>query len=533
MASFDYVIVGGGSAGCVLARRLSDDPSLRVCLLEAGPPDSSILVRAPIGIAAILPGKYLNWAFDTVPQAGLNGRRGYQPRGKVLGGSSSINAMIYTRGHAADYDHWAELGNPGWSFADVLPYFKKSQNQERGGPDIDPDFHGAGGLLNVADPRTPNPLTQAFVDAGAELQLPRNGDFNGPEQEGVGVYQVTQINGERCSAARAFLTPVLERPNLEVLTGVQATKVILDGKRAVGVAYHRDGQDHEVRADGDVILSAGALQTPQLLLLSGIGPGEELRRHGIDIAHELPGVGRNLQDHLDITIPYLSPSPHAMGLTLGGLAKVIKGIFEWRRQRTGIIASNSTESGGFVKSNPDLAIPDLQLHFTLAVVDDHTRKRHFQRGYCCHVCLLRPKSRGHVGLNSADALDPPRIDPNFLSEQTDLDGLVAGFKLTRRILQAPALAPYRGREMMTADVHSDEQIVADIRNRADTIYHPVGTAKMGQDEMAVVDSQLRVHGMAGLRVVDASVMPTIVGGNTNAPTIMIAEKAADMIRSRH
>ncbi|MBT4488451.1 MAG: choline dehydrogenase [Rhodospirillaceae bacterium] len=525
MTSFDYVIVGGGSAGCVLARRLSDNPGNRVCLLEAGADDTSPFVHAPLGLAATVSGNYLNWAFKTVPQAGLNGRRGYQPRGKVLGGSSSINAMIYTRGHPWDYDHWAALGNPGWSFADVLPYFKMSQNQERGGD----EFHGTGGPLNVADLRSPNPLAQAFVDAAAEMQLPRNDDFNGMEQEGVGRYQVTQINGERCSAARAYLSPVRSLDNLSILTGAQATMLILEGKRVLGVRYRQSGAEHEVHAGREVILSAGALQTPQLLLLSGIGPGAALQAKGIDVAHDLPGVGRNLQDHIDIVIPYLSDSRHAMGLTIGGVAQAIKGIFEWRRQRTGLITSNTTETGGFVKSRPDLAIPDLQLHFSIAIVDDHGRKRHFQRGYCAHVCLLRPKSRGSVSLSGKNPAAAPRIDPNFLAEDEDLQGLVDGFKLTRRILEAPALSPYRGKQLFTADIQTDEQIIADIRNRADTIYHPVGTAKMGRDDMAVVNPELKVRGIDGLRVVDASIMPTLIGGNTNAPTIMIAEKAAEMI----
>ncbi len=525
MKEFDYVIVGGGSAGCVLARRLSDDAKTKVCLLEAGPEDTSPFVHAPLGLAATVPGKYLNWAFQTVPQKGLNGRRGYQPRGKVLGGSSSINAMIYTRGHPWDYDHWAELGNPGWSYAEVLSYFKRAQNQERGAD----DYHGTGGPLNVADLRTPNPLAQAFVAAGEEMQLPRNDDFNGPEQEGIGTYQVTQINGERCSAAKAYLSPVSGRDNLAILTGAQASNVIMEGRKAVGVRYVRDGTADEVLARGEIILSAGALQTPQLLLLSGIGDGGLLKKFDIDVVHDLPGVGQNLQDHIDIVIPYFSNSRHAMGLTLPGVIQAIAGIFEWRRHRTGLITSNSTETGGFVKSRPDLAIPDLQLHFSIAIVDDHSRKRHFHRGYCAHVCLLRPESRGDVSLDSPDPMAPPRIDPNFLAAEADLQGLIDGFKLTRRILEAPALAPYRGKELLTADVQTDEQIAEDIRNRADTIYHPVGTAKMGRDHMAVVDSELRVHGIDGLRVVDASIMPTLIGGNTNAPTIMIAEKAAEMI----
>jgi len=525
--TFDYIVVGAGSAGCVVARRLSDDPNVRVCLLEAGKPDKSFLIQVPFGVAAILPTRFSNWAFHTVRQAGLNGRTGYQPRGKTLGGSSSINAMVYIRGQAEDYDHWAALGNDGWGWDDVLPVFKRAQNQERGAD----DYHGTGGPLNVADLRSPNPVGQRFIRAAEELQLPCTDDFNGPQQEGIGTYQVTQINGERCSAAKAYLTPVLDRPNLTVLTGAQAQRLLLEEGRAVGVAFRHDGQDRQVRARGEIVLSGGAFQSPQLLLASGIGPGEELSRHGIAVQHELPGVGRNLQDHIDHVLSYKSPSRDAVGMTLPGIARILRSIPEWRRKRTGHLTTNFAETGGFLRSAPGIERPDLQLHFVIGIVDDHSRKRHFGHGFGCHVCLLRPKSRGHVGLASPDPLAPPRIDPNFLAEEDDLEVLVKGFKITRQLLEAPAFSAIRGEPLYFGDAVSDEEIRADIRARADTVYHPVGTCKMGGDEMAVVDSRLRVHGLGGLRVADASIMPTIVSGNTNAPSIMIGERCAEFMRA--
>jgi choline dehydrogenase-like flavoprotein len=523
---YDYVIVGGGSAGCVLASRLSEDPSVKVCLLEAGKPDGSFLIHMPAGVAAMLPTKINNWAFQTVPQAGLNGRKGYQPRGKTLGGSSSINAMIYIRGHRADYDRWAEEGAEGWSYREVLPYFLKAENNERGAD----DYHGTGGPLNVADLRSPNPVARTFLDAAAQVQLPRTDDFNGASQEGVGPYQVTQIEGQRCSAARAYLTPVLDRPNLDVVTGAHATRILFEGRRAVGVAYRQGREAKEARANREVVLSSGAFQSPQLLLLSGVGPAAELKRHGIEV---LPGVGRNLQDHIDYVTAYKSSSHDLFGLSPAGAVRLVKAIGEYRREKRGLLTTNFAETGGFLKSRPDLPLPDLQLHFCVGIVDDHNRKFHGGHGYSCHVCLLRPKSRGHVGLAGPDPLAAPLIDPNFLAEAEDLEGMVRGFKVMRQILEAPAFAPIRGRELYTAQVRDDDGIRAAIRARADTVYHPVGTCRMGRadDDMAVVDARLKVRGLDGLRVADASVMPSIIGGNTNAPTIMIGERAAAFIRA--
>jgi choline dehydrogenase-like flavoprotein len=527
---FDYVIVGGGSAGSVLAGRLSADPSTRVCLIEAGPPDNHFLCHMPFATALFIPGKWRNWAFETEPQPGLNGRRGYQPRGRMLGGSSGLNAMIYIRGHASDYDDWAAQGARGWSFADVLPYFKRAEGNER----LSGALHGSDGPLNVADQVSPNPLNQVFLAACDQLQLARNDDFNGAAQEGVGLYQVTQKNGERWSAARAYLPPEARaRQNLHIATGTRAIRIALDGRRATGVVCRRGKADETFNARRAVILSAGTFQSPQLLLLSGIGPPSELKRSGIPVAHELPGVGRNLQDHLDFTLLYRARSPHLFGFTPGGLTKLPNAIRQWRRERRGLFTTNFAESGGFLKTDPGLPRPDVQLHFVIGLVDDHARKRHFATGYSLHTCVLRPQSRGTVGLHNADPLSAPRIDPQFLSDARDLDALLSGVKLGRRIMDAPPFRILQPDELYTADTRDDEGLRDEIKKRADTIYHPVGSCRIGaaDDPFAVVDPTLKVKGVDGLYVVDASVMPTLIGGNTNAPTIMIAEKAADMLRS--
>ncbi len=526
---FDHIIVGGGSAGCVLAARLSEDPAVRVCLLEAGPADTSVLIRCPAGLAVMAQTGQANWAFETVPQAGLNGRRGYQPRGKVLGGSSSINAMIYARGAREDYDRWSAEGNAGWGFDDLLPYFMKSEHNERGGDAL----HGSGGPLNVMDLRSPNRFGPAFVEAAAQAGFVRNPDFNGPTQEGVGLYQVTHKNGERFSAAQAYLAPNRNRPNLEVITGAHATRILMQGRRAVGVEARVGNEIRTLTARGEVLLCAGALQSPQLLMLSGIGAGAQLQRHGIATVHELPGVGANLHDHVDVVQVVNAPRlTELFGLSVTGAINAVRGAVEWRRARSGMLTTNFAEAGGFIKSRPSEPQPDLQLHFVIGKLLDHGRKTVFGHGYSCHVCLLRPESRGALRLASADPTAAPLIDPNFLAERDDVERLIRGFRLMRGILAQPALADFGGRELpASAGAQTDAQIEAFIRDFADTIYHPVGTCRMGNGAMDVVDATLRVHGLQGLRVVDASIMPSIVGGNTNAPVIAIAEKAADLIKA--
>jgi choline dehydrogenase-like flavoprotein len=527
---FDYIVVGGGSGGCVLAARLSEDPANRVLLLEAGGPNDRLLNRVPVGAAVHIVGRNAcNWAFATTPQPGLEGRIGYQPRGRGLGGSSTINAMVYLRGQREDYDGWAAGGAAGWSWRDVLPYFLKAENNERGVS----GWHGAGGPLNVADLRSPHPFSARFIEAGIQAGLPRNDDFAGETQEGVGYYQVTQKNGERWSVARAYLDPARGRPNLAIETGALATRILFDGRRAVGVEFDQGGSLRTARARREVLLAAGALQSPQLLMVSGIGPAASLRGLGIPVLADLP-VGANLQDHLDVVINRRVDDTDLLGLSATGAWKLLRAIGRWRRERRGLLTTNFAEAGAFARTLPELTRPDVQLHFVIGMVDNHNRSYHWGHGMSCHSCALRPASRGVLHVASRDARDAPLIDPGFLSAPEDLETMVRAFKLVRRIFAQPAFAPFGGgdasRELHFAGVRSDDEIRAAIRARADTIYHPVGTCRMGSDERAVVDPELRVRGVDGLRVVDASVMPTLVSGNTNAPVVMIAEKAVDLIR---
>lgn len=526
--SFDYIVIGAGSAGSVIAGRLSEAADTRVAVLETGGAGDSWLVKTPMAMVGMLPTKLNNYGFQTVPQAGLNGRRGYQPRGRGLGGSSAINAMVYTRGHRSDYDHWAALGNAGWSYEELLPYFKRSESNAS----IRDGYHGSDGPLHVSDLQTRNPFHQIYLDAARETGYPLNPDFNGAEQEGIGIYQVTQKNGERWSAARGYLHPHMGvRTNLDVRTGVQVQRILFEGRRAVGVQYLQGGALRSLRAGKEVIVCAGALQSPQLLMLSGVGPAAQLQQHGIALLHDLPGVGQNLQDHPDFIFGYTARSLDLVGFSLGGTARLASNVLRYIRSREGMLGTNFAEGGGFLKTDPALAAPDVQLHFVISVVEDHARKLHMAHGYSCHVCLLRPRSRGQVTLASADPRQAPLIDPAFLAEAEDLETLVKGYKMTKKLMDAPALARIRQKDLFTAEVRTDEDIRRILRERTDTVYHPVGTCKMGADPMAVVDAQLRVHGLDGLRVVDASIMPTLIGGNTNAPTIMIAEKAVDMIRA--
>jgi choline dehydrogenase-like flavoprotein len=526
---YDYVIVGGGSAGCALAARLADGaPDRTVALVEAGPPDDSFLVRVPLGLAALVPFRSRrNYGYRTTPQPGLGGRRGYQPRGRGLGGSSSINAMIYTRGHPDDYNDWAQAGCAGWGWDDVLPYFRRNEHNERGAD----AWHGTGGPLNVADLRTVNPFSRHYVDAAREAGFPVSDDFNGAQQEGAGIYQVTQKDGQRWNAARAYLHGKT-RANLHVVTDALVQRIVFDGKRATGVRLQRRGALETLRARAEVVLSAGAFNSPQLLMCSGIGPAQHLRAHGVEVRVDAPGVGENLQDHIDFIVNKYVAHRELVGYTPPGLWHLLAQSLTYLRERRGLLASNVAEAGGFLKSDPSLARPDLQMHFLVGICDNHNRRPHLRRGLSLHACVLRPKSRGRVTLASSDMRDAPLIDPAFLNAQEDVDTLLRGARVIRRILAAPSLAKFGGEELHTRGVDSDEALTALIRARADTIYHPVGTCRMGGDAASVVDPSLRVRGVEGLRVVDASIMPTLIGGNTNAPSMMIGEKAADLMLGR-
>jgi len=529
MDMFDYIIVGGGSAGCVLANRLSENGKWKVCLLEAGPPDTNPFIRVPIGLIVVLRSKILNWKFWTVPQQYCANRRMFWPRGRTLGGSSSINAMCYIRGNPEDYDQWEQLGNPGWSYREVLPYFKKLENFEPGAS----AYHSVGGPLNVAHQRCVNPLVTAFVDAGKQAGYQVINDFNGEKQDGVGIFHVTQKDGQRCSNARAYLHAVMNRKNLTVMSNAHVSKILFAGKRAIGVRYDQKGSSVEISVSKEVILSAGTIASPQILLLSGIGPAAELNKHGIQQVHNLPGVGENLQDHLDIHITCLEKTRLAISLHPAWLWRGVVNLFRYIFKHDGEFTSNAAEGGGFIKTTDNQNKPDLQWHFLPAVETYHAQDlrmmfKHY--GYTLKTCILHPFSRGRITLKNTDPRQPPLIDPNYLSDNRDMETLVTGFKKAREVLAQPAFATHRLKEFEPgAEIQTDEQIRAYVRTHAETIYHPVGTCRMGVDALAVVDPQLKVHGLTGLRVVDASIMPTIISGNTNAPVTMIAEKAADMI----
>ncbi len=519
---YDYIIIGAGSAGCAIANRLAEDHALRILILEAGPPDTSFMLKMPAGFASLGEKSPYNWRYETTPQKHCNDRRMYWPRGKTLGGSSAVNAMLYVRGNASDYDHWRQLGNEGWSYDEVLPYFKKAENHE-GGPN---DFHGVGGPLNVANQISPLTINGAFLNAGVQSGYEINNDFNGARQDGVGYYQVTQKNQERWSTASAYLRPAVERNrnNVHVICNALVERIILDKTRAMGVRYQVAGQDEVARCSREIILCGGTVNSPQLLMLSGIGPADHLKSLGIAPLHDLPGVGGNLQDHLDASLLQFCKTSDTYDRT-----NKLWALYQYVFNKKGPGTSPIAESGGFVRTQPGLSAPDVQYHFLPAMVVDHGRTKLKKNGYSLHVCALRPESRGTIRLKSPDPKEHPLIDANYLAERKDLDTLIAGVKIGREMFATSAFDLYRAEEYQPGvAVRTDAEIEQWIRAKCETIYHPVGTCKMGpdSDSMAVVDHRCRVRGLQGLRVVDASVMPTLVGGNTNAPTIMIAERVA-------
>jgi choline dehydrogenase len=526
-AAHDYVIVGAGSAGCVLANRLSA-AGARVLVIEAGDRDRNPFIHMPAGLAQLVGNKQVDWDYYTEPQPRLDSRRLYWPRGRVLGGSSSINAMCYTRGQREDYDAWARAAGDGWSYASVLPYFKKAEAHYAGAS----EYHGGDGPLSVSQLGFRNPLTAVFVEAAVSAGHRRNHDFNGAQQAGVGFYDVTQRAGRRCSAARAYLAPVAARKNLEVVVNALALRCRVEGTKAVGVQYAVGTQQRYAPCAGEILISAGAIGSPQLLMLSGIGPAPHLGEHGIEVRRDAPGVGANLQDHLDVCTLYKCTRP--VTYDFGRLHEAWVAL-RYLMTRSGPGVSNIAEAGGFVCSRgAQDGRPDIQLHFVPAQLDDHGRNRLPGHGFTVHACTLRPRSRGSIRLRSSRAGDKPRIEANYLDDPYDLEVLLEGIRISREIIGARPFDAFRGTEIFPgAAATSKDALIAFVRRKAETIYHPVGTCRMGTDADAVVDPELKVRGIDGLRVVDASVMPTLISGNTNAPTIMIAERAADLILGRN
>ncbi|MBW8635615.1 choline dehydrogenase [Hoeflea sp. WL0058] len=533
--TFDYIIIGAGSAGCVLANRLSADPGARVLLLEAGGRDRNPLFRLPMLMGKLFQSGVYNWHYHTEPEPYLNGRSLYWPRGKVLGGSSTINGMIYVRGNRHDYDRWSQMGLPGWSYDDVLPAFRRSEGHiQRNG-----EYHGSGGELTVCRARGSNPLHEIFINAGVEAGHPANDDFNGEGQEGFGRFDFTIKDGKRWSTSRAFLQPVLDRKNLTVETGALTKRIVVENGRAVGVEYLQDGETKTAHADREIVVSAGTVNSPQVLLLSGIGPADEVAAHGIEPVHDLPGVGKNLQDHVDCVMSWECTKPVTLYSDLRA-DKLAWSMVEGMMFGRGIVTTFSYEGGAFLKSDDRLEAPDIQLHFMPAL--EKTANLHFpnpfkrknptesDHGFTMRVGPVNPESRGEITLRSADPSDAPRIQANYLQSDHDLQTMIAGIRMTREVIAQKSFDPYRGKELAPGpEAASDADLEAWLRETAMTTFHPVGTCKMGTDANAVVDARLKVRGLEGLRIADASIMPIISSGNTNAPAIMIGEKAAEFM----
>jgi choline dehydrogenase len=525
--NYDFIVIGAGSAGCVLANRLSADPRNRVLLLEAGGPDRNLWLHLPVGYYRTIFNTRLGWGYETEPDPSLNGRRIPWPRGKVLGGSSAINGLVYIRGQKEDFDHWRQLGNPGWSFDDVLPYFKRAEDQQRGAD----AFHGAGGPLAVSDAGH-HELCEAYISACAELGIPRNDDFNGADQEGAGYFQLTTRRGLRCSTAVGYLRPAKKRPNLRIETGALASAITFEGRRAVAVRYRQNGREQIAKGRREIVLAGGAINSPQVLQLSGVGPAEHLREHGIAVVHELPGVGHNLQDHFQARSVYRCTKPITLNDRARSPFQKALMALEWLLYRTGPLTVGAGQGAIFARTREELATPDIQFHIVLFSADRPGEPLHRFSGFTASVCQLRPESRGTVLIRSADPTDKPRITANYLATETDRRCIVAGLQLARRLSLTAALQPYVAAEVEPGrDQVSDEDMLAYARARGGTIFHPSSSCAMGpaSNPMAVVDHELKVHGLSGLRVADASIMPTVVSGNTNAACIMIGEKCADIM----